>query len=87
MGMPAAFSGSRTKTKVKCPQCRQLEMARIARQGFLRERIYPLLGLYPWQCAICGKEAMLRRRGAVIRKPQHVTEEPGESAAATVHQH
>jgi hypothetical protein len=64
-----------------------MEMARIARRGVLREQIYPLLGLYPWQCAICGKELMLRRRGAVIRKPQRVPEEQAEVAAVAAHQH
>jgi hypothetical protein len=42
-------------------------MARVSRRGFWQERILPLLGRYPWQCAICGESRMLRRRGTTIR--------------------
>jgi hypothetical protein len=57
-------------------------MARVGRHGFLQQRIYPLLGLYPWQCAICGKHALLRRRGAVMRKSHRSGEEPGAEGNA-----
>ncbi|HEX4309765.1 MAG TPA: hypothetical protein VHZ25_07035 [Acidobacteriaceae bacterium] len=43
-------------------------MARISRRGILQTRIFPLLGMYPWQCAICGEEKLLQRRGTVARK-------------------
>jgi len=39
-------------------------MARIARKGFLRQHLLPLLGIFPWQCALCGKELLIRRRGS-----------------------
>ncbi|MFP5227045.1 MAG: hypothetical protein ACLGXA_05405 [Acidobacteriota bacterium] len=54
-------------------------MARIARRGFLQERVFPLFGRYPWQCAICGAQRLLRRRGATIRRTDSRSEqrEPG----------
>jgi hypothetical protein len=63
-------------------------MARVSRRGFWQERILPMLGRYPWQCAICGAERMLRRRGATIRKPVRLSDEveSGETAAEHAHQ-
>jgi hypothetical protein len=55
------------KAKLRCPKCEQVQLARIARRGFLRERFLPLLGLFPWQCAICGEELLIRNRGRVDR--------------------
>ncbi len=78
-------TGTRTKTKLKCPKCGQREMARIARRGILRERVYPLLGMYPWQCPICGEELLLRRRGAKIRA--RAKEERSDTAVESAHQH
>jgi predicted RNA-binding Zn-ribbon protein involved in translation (DUF1610 family) len=78
-----------TKTKLKCPCCGQKEMARVSRRGFLRERILPIAGLYPWQCAMCGEERLLRRRGVRIKNsPRRNDElEPGEAAGEHAHQH
>ena len=65
--MAASYLTSRNRTKLRCPKCHQREMARIARAGFLRQRLLPLLGIFPWQCALCGQEALLRRRGSKSR--------------------
>ena len=64
-------------------------MARIGRRGFWQERILPLFGRYPWQCAICGEVRMLRRRGAVIRKKVRRPDgsEPGEAGSEHAHQY
>jgi hypothetical protein len=63
-------------------------MARIARRGFWRERILPLLGRYPWLCAICGEEQILRRRGGAIRHRDLEDElESGEAAGEHAHQY
>ena len=78
------YEGRRTKTKLKCPRCGQNEMARISRRGFWEERILPLFGRYPWQCAICGEERMLRRRGATIRKAEPGLGDAAESGEASV---
>jgi hypothetical protein len=75
--MPTAYSSSRTKTKLKCPKCHQRELARIARRGFLREHVLPLLGYFPWQCGFCGREELIRRRGKTVRR----TPLPFEEAA------
>ena len=49
-------------------------MARISRVGFLRENLLPLLGIFPWRCGFCGKEALLHRRGSKAR-PIAIVEE------------
>jgi hypothetical protein len=62
-------------------------MARIARRGLWQERVLPLFGRYPWQCAICGEERMLRRRGVTIRKaePRRGDAESAEASAERAH--
>jgi hypothetical protein len=62
-------------------------MARIARRGFWRERILPFFGRYPWQCAICGQEKMLRKRGAAIQKENWRTEGPDSADTPSEHAH
>ena len=69
--------------KLKCPKCHQDQMARIARHGFLRNHIYPLLGLYPWQCAICGTQRLLRQRRAGYRRVGPTGENPPSGAEST----
>jgi hypothetical protein len=54
--------------KLRCPNCGQDQLARIARRGFMRERVFPMFGYYPWECAICRREYMIRKRGAAYRK-------------------
>ena len=56
------------KTKLVCPACGHEQLARIARRGFLRTKVYPLLGFYPWECAMCRKEFLIRKRGAGYRR-------------------
>jgi hypothetical protein len=46
-----------------CPHCGDEQMRRLARRGFLQTRIYPLLGLYPWECVACRTIKMFRKRG------------------------
>lgn len=64
----------RSQTKLECPNCHEEQLARIARRGFLRNRIYPLIGLYPWQCAICGRHYLLRKRSTGYRRPAEASE-------------
>lgn len=54
--------------KLQCPNCHQEQLARIARRGFMREHVYPKFGYYPWECAICRREYLIRKRGAAYRK-------------------
>lgn len=56
------------RTKLRCPHCRQPQLARVARRGFFREKVWPFFGFYPWECAICRKEFLIRKRGAAYRK-------------------
>jgi hypothetical protein len=44
-------------------------MHRIRREGFLRVKLAPLFGFYPWRCSSCGAEHMFRERGERKRKP------------------
>ena len=68
--MAAGYLVNKRKTKLQCPKCKERQLARISRRGFLRERIYPLLGLFPWQCAICGNERLLFKRSGVTLGPR-----------------
>lgn len=68
MRMRTADSRKAMKTRLCCPRCRQDQLARIARRGFLRQRVLPFFGFYPWECAICRKEFLKRKRGAAYRK-------------------
>jgi hypothetical protein len=34
----------------------------------MRKHVYPMFGYYPWECAICRHEYMVRKRGAAYRK-------------------
>ena len=56
------------KKTLTCPNCRHQQLARIARRGFLRERLFPIFGFYPWECAMCRRQFLLRKRGAAYRK-------------------
>jgi ssDNA-binding Zn-finger/Zn-ribbon topoisomerase 1 len=57
-----------TRIKLQCPNCRQEQLARISRRGFMRKHFYPMFGYYPWECAICRREYLVRKRGAAYRK-------------------
>lgn len=54
-----------------CDECGSDEVHRIFRKGFFQEKIYPLLGFYPWRCKQCGLRLMLRNRG--LASGQEVT--------------
>ena len=56
------------KKKLPCPACRHEQLARIARRGFARQRLWPIFGYYPWECAMCRRQFLLRKRGAAYRK-------------------
>jgi hypothetical protein len=53
---------------------------RIARRGFLRSRVLPILGLYPWQCAVCRRQYLVPRRSASYRQTAEAVE-PDDSAS------
>jgi hypothetical protein len=45
-----------------CRKCRGTELVRIKRRGFLRGRILPRFGFYPWRCNTCGTERVYHAR-------------------------
>jgi predicted RNA-binding Zn-ribbon protein involved in translation (DUF1610 family) len=49
--------------KFECPECGLEGLRRIGRHGFLRRKLWPLFGLYPWECRHCGKVTLRRSRG------------------------
>ena len=80
--MPNGKSHRPRPAKLECPNCHEEQLARIARRGFLRNRIYPIFGLYPWQCAICGRQYLIRKRSAGYRQTSEDTD-PARSAPPT----
>jgi hypothetical protein len=58
---------------MNCPNCDCQHIVRLKREGFLRERIFPLFGLYPWKCPKCKVACLLRGRGKRRKKltPHH----------------
>ena len=57
-----------SKRKKTCPNCDEVELTRVARHGFLQERVYPRFGMYPWECAQCRQIFLLKSRGHSYRK-------------------
>jgi hypothetical protein len=57
-----------SKGKKACPNCEEVELTRVARHGFLQERVYPKFGMYPWECAQCRQIFLLKGRGVSYRK-------------------
>jgi ribosomal protein L37AE/L43A len=72
--LPRESSRKSLRTRLQCPNCGQEHLERIARQGFLSKEVYPLFGFYPWECAICRKEFLIRKRGGSYRRvPCHAS--------------
>ncbi|HEY3706149.1 MAG TPA: hypothetical protein VGL22_13890 [Terracidiphilus sp.] len=51
-------------TPQRCPRCGDRALYRKDRRGWMQKRIYPLLGLFPWQCGSCRRSTLLRLRSA-----------------------
>lgn len=62
------------KTILVCPACGYEQLERVARRGFLREKLFPIFGFYPWECVICRKEFLIRKRGVRYRRVTSVSE-------------
>lgn len=52
----------RSKDRVHCRYCGSDKVFRLYREGFLQERVFPLLGFYPWRCKICSANMLLHKR-------------------------
>jgi ribosomal protein L37AE/L43A len=84
LNAPRCRSGEKDmKTKLVCPACGHEQLARIARRGFLRQKLYPMLGFYPWECAMCRKEFLIRRRGAGYRRVSSASQAAGEQVISS----
>jgi hypothetical protein len=58
------------KQSCTCPRCGNQYLTRLARMGFLENKILPLFGYYPWICGACRKRKYFRVRGKrILRKP------------------
>ena len=44
-----------------CGAARSLR--REKRESLLQQKVFPLFGLYPWECALCRKVRYYRQRG------------------------
>jgi hypothetical protein len=63
-----------------CTYCKSYRIRRIKREGFLRRKLAPLFGFYPWRCSNCGAVQMLKMRGRPVRK-RSTGNPPGEPEA------
>ena len=52
-----------------CKNC-GATLRRLARKGFLQLKVYPVFGLYPWECPLCRKELMVKKQ--YVRKRRSV---------------
>jgi hypothetical protein len=55
---------------VICPKCDNNSSMRVHRSGFLQQSVLIHLGLYPWQCGVCGQRFLFRSRGHGSRRSQ-----------------
>jgi hypothetical protein len=37
-------------------------MMRVGREGFMEDVVYPLMGRFPWICAICKSRVLIKMR-------------------------
>lgn len=44
-----------------CKKC-GTELRRRPRESFFERKVFPLLGLFPWECPICRTPVLLKKR-------------------------
>lgn len=71
------------KKKLRCPNCRHVQLARIPRHGFLRKHVLPFFGFYPWECCICRRKFTLRKRAAGYGTPSSRGHSAGGTSSAS----
>jgi DNA-directed RNA polymerase subunit RPC12/RpoP len=47
---------------MQCPKCKFGPVSRTKREGFWEQKLYPLLGFYPWECTSCRRRLLLKAR-------------------------
>jgi predicted RNA-binding Zn-ribbon protein involved in translation (DUF1610 family) len=72
------------KAPIICPRCGDRALYRAERRGFLQLRVYPLFGVYPWNCVSCRKSILLKLRTALCPPvgSAHTQAEPVHERAA-----
>jgi hypothetical protein len=45
-----------------CRKCGSDKLHRAYRTGFLQLKVFPIFGLYPWECIKCRKVGLYRKR-------------------------
>ncbi|MFZ0633489.1 MAG: hypothetical protein WBD06_05545 [Acidobacteriaceae bacterium] len=80
--MPNSRSSGRIR--LGCPNCRQQQLVRVAREGFFRSHVFPIFGFYPWQCAKCGRQYLVPRRAAGFHQRPVDLLESDSSAAPSI---
>ncbi len=61
-------------SEIVCATCGSRRLRRLPRIGFLQQKVYPLMGYYPWECPICRQVKLFRKRGERIRRRSRVGE-------------
>jgi hypothetical protein len=49
--------------KKQCGRCHAEEFRRLNRMGFLERKVLPMLGYFPWECALCRRKTYLHADG------------------------
>jgi ribosomal protein L40E len=52
-----------------CRKCGADALRRENRQGFLQLKVFPLFGLYPWECVVCRKVRLYPRHFLEMNGP------------------
>lgn len=50
-------------TEKVCTRCRATALRRVNRVGFVQGVLLPLLGFFPWECALCRRKMFFRDDG------------------------
>ena len=69
--VPRLVESTGQQSQLHCKRCGSSRLFRVFRQGYLQEKIYPLLGFYPWRCRSCHGAMLLRKR-KISRSRQEV---------------
>ena len=60
---------------MECTKCGS-EMRRLMRESFLQRKVYPLFGYYPWECPICRKPVLYKKRHLRKRRSRQAAVRP-----------
>jgi hypothetical protein len=52
-----------------CRKCGSDALRREPRHGFLQHKIFPLFGLYPWECCMCRAVRLYHKHFQKVEAP------------------